>query len=131
MCKALLLHASGQKGVHSSTFCVSNWWLQALVVEHFSSFCKKSAVRALRGHRFGLQPLWRARCGGVGTFLLERTAPVEEGYSVEVPSRRGSSQWIIGYVDNRSGFGEEDDNNTGEVEERDGEEVLSVACSKG
>ena len=27
---------------------------------------------------------------------------------------------MIGYVDNRSGFGEEDDHNTGEVEERDG-----------
>ena len=36
------------------------------------------------------------------------------------------AQWIIGHVDNRSGFGE-DDNNTREVEERDGEEV----CSKG
>ena len=35
-----------------------------------------------------------------------------------------------GHVDNRSGFGEEDDNNTREVEERDGAEVLSVACSK-
>ena len=57
------------------------------------------------------------RCGG--------------GYSVEVPSCRGPSQWIIGYVDNRSGFGEEDDNNSEEVEKRDGEEVLSVACSKG
>ena len=34
-------------------------------------------------------------------------------------------------MDNRSGFGEEDDNNTGEVDERDGEEVLGVACSKG
>ena len=56
---------------------------------------------------------------------------MEEGYSVEVPSCRGSSQWIIGYVDDRSGFGEEDDNHTGEVEERDGEEVLSVACSRG
>ena len=48
------------------------------------------------------------------------------GYSVDVPSCSGSSQWIIGYVDNGSGFGEEDDNNTGEVEERDGEEVFSV-----
>ena len=44
--------------------------------------------------------------------------------------RSGPPQWIIGYVDNRSGFGEEDDNNTREVEERDGEEVLSVACSE-
>ena len=56
---------------------------------------------------------------------------MEEGYSVEVPSCRGSSQRIVGYVDNRSGFGEEDDSNAREVEERDGEEVLSVACNKG
>ena len=64
-----------------------------------------------------LDPFGLISCGG--------------GYSVEVPSCREFLQWIIGYVDNRSGFGEEDDNNTGEVEERDGEEVLSVACSKG
>ena len=56
---------------------------------------------------------------------------MEEWYSVEVPSCRGSSQWIIGYVDNRSGLGEEDDNNTGEVEVRDGEDVLNIACSDG
>ena len=56
---------------------------------------------------------------------------MEEWYSAEVPSCRGSSQWIIGYVDNRSGFEEEDDINTREAEERDGEEVISVACSKG
>ena len=36
------------------------------------------------------------------------------------------AQWIIGHVENKSGFGE-DDNNTREVEGRDGEEV----CSKG
>ena len=29
----------------------------------------------------------------------------------------GPSLWISGYVDNRSGFGEEDDSNTGEVRE--------------
>ena len=34
-------------------------------------------------------------------------------------------------MDNRSGFGEEDDSDTREVEEREGEEVLSVACSRG
>ena len=51
---------------------------------------------------------------------------MEDGYSAG-----GSSQWIIGYVDNRSGFGDEDDNNKGEAEEREGEKVLSVACSKG
>ena len=62
--------------------------------------------------------------------MVLATSCVEEGYSVEVPSCRGSSQCIILYVDNKSGFGEEDDNNTGEVEERDGEEVLSVVCSK-
>ena len=54
---------------------------------------------------------------------------MEEAYSVDVPSCRGSSQWIIGFVDNHSGFGE-NNNNTGEVEERGGEEVLRVACSK-
>ena len=42
--------------------------------------------------------------------------PVEEWNSVEVPSCRGSSH---GCVDNRSGFGEEDDSNTGEVSERE------------
>ena len=41
-----------------------------------------------------------------------------EWNSVEVPSRRGSSQWINGCVDNRSGFGE-DDSNTREVSERE------------
>ena len=44
---------------------------------------------------------------------------VEEWNSVEVPSCRGSSQWINGCVNNRSGFGEEDDSNTGEVGERE------------
>ena len=44
---------------------------------------------------------------------------MEEWTSVEVPSCRGSSQRTIGYGDSRSGFGEEDDNNTGEVEERE------------
>ena len=53
-----------------------------------------------------------------------------EWYSVEVPSCRGSSQWKSGCVDNRSGFGEEDDSNTGEVEEIVGEGKPSVACSK-
>ena len=33
-------------------------------------------------------------------------------------------------MDNRSGFGEEDDNNTGEVEESDGKEVLSVRAQQ-
>ena len=44
---------------------------------------------------------------------------VEEWNSVEVSSCRGSSQWINGCVDNRSGFGEEDDSNTREVEGRE------------
>ena len=44
---------------------------------------------------------------------------VEEWNCVEVPSCRGSSQWINGCVDNRSGFGEEDDSNTGEVGEKE------------
>ena len=52
--------------------------------------------------------------------------PVEEWNSVEVPSCRGSSQWIIGYVDNRSGFGEGDDSYTGEVEEKELVLVFSV-----
>ena len=51
---------------------------------------------------------------------------VEEWNSVEVPSRRGSSQWINGCVDNRSGFEEEEDNNTGEVGERELVLVFSV-----
>ena len=44
---------------------------------------------------------------------------VEEWDSVGVPSCRGSSQWTNGCVDNKSGFGEEDDSNTGEVSERE------------
>ena len=51
---------------------------------------------------------------------------MEERNSVEVPSCRGSSQWINGCVDNRSGFGEEDDGNTGEVGERELVLVSSV-----
>ena len=42
---------------------------------------------------------------------------VEEWNSVEIPSFRVSSQWINGCVENRSGFREEDDSNTGEVRE--------------
>ena len=42
--------------------------------------------------------------------------PVEEWNSVEVTSCRGSSHGCVG---NRSGFGEEDDSNTGEVGERE------------
>ena len=42
---------------------------------------------------------------------------MEEWNSAEVPSCRGSSQWIHGCVDITSGFGEEDDSNTGEVHE--------------
>ena len=44
---------------------------------------------------------------------------MEEWNSAEVPSCRGSSQWINEYVDNRSGFGEENDGNTGDVGERE------------
>ena len=51
---------------------------------------------------------------------------MEEWKSVEVPSCRGSSQWTIGHVDNKSGFGEEDDNNTREVVERELVMVFSV-----
>ena len=51
---------------------------------------------------------------------------MEEWNSVEIPSCRGSSQWISGYVDNKSGFGEEDDSTTGEVGERELVLVFSV-----
>ena len=51
---------------------------------------------------------------------------MEEWNSVEVPSRRGSSHWISGCVDNKSGFGEEHDSNTGEVGERELVLVFSV-----
>ena len=51
--------------------------------------------------------------------MEEGSGGVKEGCSVEVPSCRGSSQWINGYVDNRSWFEEEDDNNRRDVEERD------------
>ena len=51
---------------------------------------------------------------------------MEEWNSVDVPSHRGSSQWISGCVDNRSGFGEEDDSNTGAVGERELVLVFSV-----
>ena len=52
---------------------------------------------------------------------------VEEWNSVEVPSRRGSSQWTSGCVDNRTAFGE-DDSNTREVGERELLLVFSEAC---
>ena len=46
-------------------------------------------------------------------------------YSVEVPSCRGSFQWVHGCADNRSGVGEVDDCNTGEVDKR---ELVLVFC---
>ena len=52
---------------------------------------------------------------------------MEEWNSVEVPSRRGSSQWTSGCVDNSSEFGEEDDSNTREVGGREPVLVFSVA----
>ena len=51
---------------------------------------------------------------------------VEVWNSVEVPSCRGSSRWINGCVDNRCGFGGEDDSNAGEVGERELVLVFSV-----
>ena len=51
---------------------------------------------------------------------------VEEWNSVEVPSRRGSSQWMNGRVHNRSAVREVDDSNTGEVGERELVLVFSV-----
>ena len=44
---------------------------------------------------------------------------MEEWNSAETPSCRGSSQWFDGYVENMSGFGDEDDNNTRDVDERE------------
>ena len=44
---------------------------------------------------------------------------VEEWTSVEVTSCRGSLQWIIEYVHNRSGAREVDECNTGKVGERE------------
>ena len=52
-------------------------------------------------------------------------------YSAEAPSCCGSSQWIFGCVDNKPGVRDLDESHTGEEEERDCAEVLSVACSKG
>ena len=51
---------------------------------------------------------------------------VEEWNSVEVPSRRGSSQWMNGRVHNRSAVREVDDSGTGEVGERELVLVFSV-----
>ena len=55
---------------------------------------------------------------------------MEEWNSAEVPSCRGSSQWINGYADNRSGFGEEDDINTADIGERERESLCwcSLCC---
>ena len=66
--------------------------------------------------------------GGEGMFRLSSIVGegVEEWNSVEVPSRRGSSQLINGCVDNKSGFGEEDDSDTGEVNERELVPAFSV-----
>ena len=60
------------------------------------------------------------------TRAIETAERVEEWNSVEVSSRRGSSQWVSGCVDNRCGFGEEDDSNTGEVGGRELVLVFSV-----
>ena len=52
---------------------------------------------------------------------------VKEWNSSEVPPRRGLSQWMNGCVENKSGFGEEeDDSNAGEAGERDLVLVFSV-----
>ena len=74
-------------------------------------------------------------CGCVGQFACKRKSTtrilrdvpgVEERNFEEVPSCRGSSQWTKGCVDKRSGFGEEDDSNTGGVGERELVLVFSV-----
>ena len=62
----------------------------------------------------------------IGQFPIPLPLLVEEGNFVEVLSCRGSSQWINGYVNNRSGLGEEDDSKTGEVVERELVLVFSV-----
>ena len=45
---------------------------------------------------------------------------------MEVASCCGSVQWVNGCVDNRSGFGDEDDSNAGEVGKRELVLVFSV-----
>ena len=55
---------------------------------------------------------------------------MEEWKSVELPSCRGSL-WINGAGDNRSGFRVEDDNNTGEVGDRELVLVFNVQCGGG
>ena len=60
------------------------------------------------------------------TRILRDVPGVEERNFEEVPSCRGSSQWTTRCVDNRSGFGEEDDSNTGGVGERELVLVFSV-----
>ena len=56
----------------------------------------------------------------------ESRCDVEEWNSVEIPSRRGSSESMSGCVDYRSGFGEEDDSNTREIGGRELVLVFSV-----
>ena len=60
-----------------------------------------------------------------------RYCHVEGVNSVQVPSRRGSSRCINGYLADRSGIGEVYDNNTGEVEVRELVQVFSVMCGAG
>ena len=68
--------------------------------------------------------------GATGLLILvgvrEHVLHVEEWNSVGVPSRRGSSEWISGCVDNRSGLGEEDHSNTGQLSGRELVLVFSV-----
>ena len=71
------------------------------------------------------------KAGDENITTIQKTIEVAAGYveecnSVEVPSCHRSPQWINGCVDNRSGFGEEDDSNTGELVEKELVLVFSV-----
>ena len=83
------------------------WWA--------AIFCRRAPKKGGGSQQGGGLP--KERCvGGIfrGSVILPWTFAVDHWI-------RGQQVW----------FGEEDDNNTGEVGERDGEKVLSVACSKG
>ena len=58
--------------------------------------------------------------------MIDRSSCVRGWYSVEVPSCRGSLQWVNGCVDNRPGVGEVDECNTRDVGESELVLVFSV-----
>ena len=106
---------------------------------HFPSFClhdklPESCHRCFSYYTSSLTTLCLASFFSVKpkrhlSFCPPNPPFVAEWNSVEIPSRRGSSQWINGCVDNRSGFGEEDDNNTREVKGRELVLLFSVPWS--